>query len=314
MIKSLTLSILLSASFCSAQIFTESFGTGANQFSIKFVEIGDQNNLNDSTGYGAVNYQYRIGKYEISQGQIDAASANGLAGMSIPATAYNINQPAAYLSWFQAAAFVNWLNTSSGYQAAYNMSWNGSAYTMNLWNSSEAWKNGGVNLYRHSNARYFLPNENEWYKAAYYNPNNNTYSLYPTQSNIAPLPVSAGSSDFTSVFSPDPSVNQFLVPADIENAGGPSFYGTVGQGGNMVERLESASDGSNDNPGENRSARGGSFFQETFLLESTSRESHTPESQFWSLGFRIASVPEPSALSLFAVGLGVVLRRCRRTV
>ena len=39
---------------------------------------------------------------------------------------------------------------------------------------------------RNTGATYFIPSENEWYKAAYYNPTNGTYWTYPTQSNTAP--------------------------------------------------------------------------------------------------------------------------------
>ena len=37
---------------------------------------------------------------------------------------------------------------------------------------------------RNAGATYFIPSENEWYKAAYFNPSNSTYWTYPTQSNI----------------------------------------------------------------------------------------------------------------------------------
>ncbi len=313
MFKNLSVILVIIASGAYAQVNSQTFGLGANQFSIDFVEIGNPNNSNDSNGYGSVGYGYKIGKYEISQGQIDAASANGLVGMEIPASPYSASQPAAYLNWFQSAAFVNWLNTSSGFQAAYNLAWDGSRYSMNLWDSQSAWSNGGVNLFRNKDAHYFITSENEWYKAAYYNPSTSTYSLYPTKGDIAPSQTLSGNSSGTAVYSPNPSLLQILDPSAIEMAGGESYYGTVGQGGNLVERLETAADRNNDNANENRVARGGSFFQETNLLESTTSEDHTPESQYWSLGFRISSVPEPSAVSLLAIGLGglAMIRRRR---
>ena len=42
---------------------------------------------------------------------------------------------------------------------------------------------------RNPGATYFIPSENEWYKAAYYNPTKGTYWAYPTQSNAAPSNV-----------------------------------------------------------------------------------------------------------------------------
>ena len=42
---------------------------------------------------------------------------------------------------------------------------------------------------RNTGATYVLPSENEWYKAAYYNPTSGTYWTYPTQSNSVPSNV-----------------------------------------------------------------------------------------------------------------------------
>ena len=39
---------------------------------------------------------------------------------------------------------------------------------------------------RTAGATVFLPSENEWYKAAYYNPATSSYYLYPTSSNSTP--------------------------------------------------------------------------------------------------------------------------------
>ena len=146
----------------------DTFGSGANTFTIDFVSVGNTNNAADATGYGAVPYEYRVGTYEITQDAITKATASGLA--NVTAGAWSGNQPAANISWYEAAAFVNWLNTSTGKTAAYDLAWDGSAWSMNLWSSGQAWQLGGENLYRNKDAYYFLPSENEWYKAAYYNP------------------------------------------------------------------------------------------------------------------------------------------------
>jgi hypothetical protein len=39
---------------------------------------------------------------------------------------------------------------------------------LTLWSSAQAWQVGGQNLYRHKDAYYFLPSEDEWYKAAFH--------------------------------------------------------------------------------------------------------------------------------------------------
>jgi len=143
----------------------DTFGTSGNEFTIDFVNIGNTGNAADTTSYGAVPYEYRASIYEISQNDITKATASGMA--NVTAGAWSNNQPAANISWYAAAAFVNFLNTNSGKTAAYNLAWSGSAWSMTLQSSSNAWTAGGTNLYRNKDAFYFLPSENEWYKAAY---------------------------------------------------------------------------------------------------------------------------------------------------
>ncbi len=55
----------------------DTFGSGANSFSIDFVTIGNPGNPPDANPNpaGAVDYEYRIGKYEISEQMIDKANA-----------------------------------------------------------------------------------------------------------------------------------------------------------------------------------------------------------------------------------------------
>ena len=126
------------------------FGSGANTFGIDFVNIGNAGNAADTTTYGAVPYAYRVGKYEISQNAITNATASGMTGVT--AGPWTGDQPAANISWYEAAAFVNWLNTSTGKTAAYDLAWDGSAWSMNLWSSEQAWTAGGTNLYRNKDA------------------------------------------------------------------------------------------------------------------------------------------------------------------
>jgi formylglycine-generating enzyme required for sulfatase activity len=85
----------------------------------------------------------------------------------------------------------------------------------------------------------------------------------------------------------------------------------MGQGGNVWEWNETAYDGSNNTAGENRELRGGSWGNSSFFLDASGRRSFDPSSVNVTYGFRVASVPEPSALSLLAIGLGglAILRR-----
>jgi formylglycine-generating enzyme required for sulfatase activity len=272
------------------------FGTGTNSFTLDFVTIGNPGNPTDTTGYGWVPYTYQVGTYDISVNQLNAATANGVAGLSNGY--WTGDQPASWNSWYQAAAFVNWLNTSQGYAPAYNLTWNGSSYTMALWPAAQAWTLGGTNLYRNANCCYFLPSENEWYKAAYYDPTlpNSRASLgrppggywhYPQVINTAPTAVASGTTAGTAVYNQTNSQS----PASVFQAGGLSPYGTMGQGGNVFQWMESAFSGSNTNPAGTRVIRGGSWSDTANNLQSSNRSAITPDSTGgYVVGFRVARI------------------------
>jgi hypothetical protein len=295
---------------------SDTFGSGTNSFTIDFVGIGNTSNAADTTGYGAVPYEYRMGTFEISQDAITKATASGMA--NVTAGAWAGNRPAANMTWYEAAAFVNWLNTSTGNGAAYNLTFSGS-WSMTLWSSEQAWTAGGTNLYRNKDAFYFLPSENEWYKAAYYNPGGSNYFLYPTGSDTAPTAVASGTNAGTAVYD---GVASF--PAIVDSAGGLSPYGTMGQGGNVWEWNESAFDGSNSLSSEDRAFRGGFWDNSEFFLRSSLRFGVDPALEGFFVGFRVASVPEgPAAVpepgtwaaaALLAGGAGFMRWRKRKQV
>ncbi len=165
------------------------------------------------------------------------------------------------------ARFVNWLNTSNGHSAAYKFTLQpGEAgYSSNanieLWMAGDAGFDA-ANPYRNLNAFYFLPSEDEWHKAAYYSGSDTTYYDYATASDTIPAAVADGTANGTAVFRQEFSTG----PADIDNAGGLSHYGAMGQSGNVFEWNESAFDGINDSSSETRGIRGGSWSNtESFL-------------------------------------------------
>jgi hypothetical protein len=300
LIVAATSAALTLASQGSAQIITttDSFGSGGNTFTIDFVSIGNVGNAADtragsgSFGRGAVPYEYRIGTYEISQNNIDHATASGLA--NVTAGRWAGNQPAANISWYEAAAFVNWMNTSTGKQAAYNLTFSGGSWSMTLWSSADAWTLGGTNLYRHKNAYYFLPSENEWYKAAYYNPAGTNYFLYPTGSDAVPAAVAGGTSAGTMVYEAASP-----IPVAVTNAGGLSPLGTMAQGGNVSEWMETAFSGTNDGSGGlSRTVRGGWWSANQFGVSAAFRNHPSASEESQIDGLRVASVPEPSTYAL----------------
>lgn len=165
--------------------------------------VGDINNSPDANGYGGIIYIYYIGKYEVTNNDyieflnsiaqtdtyslyVDAMSWSNLGGIlrsgssgSYTYSAKNnmSSKPVNFVSWNNCARYCNWLHNGKpvGLQNA-DTTENG-AYNMSL-----------NNPLRNINATVFIPNENEWYKAAYYkggSPNAGYWS-YATQSNLPP--------------------------------------------------------------------------------------------------------------------------------
>lgn len=189
------LAVALALTVASAQ--ADTFGSGGNAFTIDFVTIGNPGNANDAGAgggiysrlYGGVSYSYRMGVTEVPQNWITNATNLGLA--NVTAGAWTGGLPAANMTWYEAAAFVNWLNVSTSHQAAYQL--NAGATALTLWSSAQAWQLDGQNLYRHKDAYYFLPSEDEWYKSAYHKNDGVTanYWDYPTGTNGIPPKGSA---------------------------------------------------------------------------------------------------------------------------
>ena len=309
MIKQIILPLLiLSSQIASAQLVT--FGTDSNQFSMDFVTIGNPGNAADTTGapnpVGAVAYTYQIGKYEVSRDMILKATSAGSLGITLQdMTSYGgngANRPATGVSWNEAARFVNWLNTSKGYQAAYNFTTSGANDNITLWGAGQY---SGSNPFRHKNAIYVLPTLDEWYKAAYGSPSGTWYN-YPTGSDSIPTAVTGGTLLNTAVY------NGQSGPADLTNAGGLSPYGTMVQGGNVWEWNETAYDGSNNSASEGRELRGGVWGGGSNALDASYRPNSVPSNEYFNYGFRVASVPEPGSASLVILGLAAVLARRRR--
>jgi formylglycine-generating enzyme required for sulfatase activity len=203
------------------------------------------------------------------------------------------DKPATGVSWFDAAKFVNWLNTSSGSTPAYNFDAGGN---FQLWTPSDAGYDPN-NLFRNTQAKYFLPSMNEWYKAAFYDPVNGLYWDYPVGTNGQLNAVSSGTAPQTAVFQQD----TFVGPANVTVAGGLSPYGTMAQGGNVTEWDETAADLVNDSAIEVRGVRGGMWENPLGALSVSFRLNVNPFDTSSFRGIRVGSVvPEPSMLVLIS--------------
>jgi formylglycine-generating enzyme required for sulfatase activity len=289
----------------------DEFGSGTNAFTMDFVSIGDAGNAPDLSdgrpqGSGAVAYQYRMGTYEVSRTMVDRA--NALGGLNIQVVGAGVNRPAAAINWNEAARFVNWLNENAGFRHAYKFRYQPSDtanYSANanilLWGPGDPGYDSN-NPYRNTNAAYFLPNVNEWFKSAYYKGGglNSGYWVYPTQSDSPPVAVVSGTSAGTAVY------DSSFGAVNVDRSGGLSWYGTMGQGGNVYEWNEDAIDGVNDDPALQRVLRGGSFGNRDDALRYSSYGSVSPQDGFGDMGFRVASiaaVPEPSTYAMALAGL-----------
>jgi formylglycine-generating enzyme required for sulfatase activity len=270
-----------------------------------WVTIGDINNAADPlTGYGSVDHAYRIGKYEVTNAQYGEflnakgqSNSNSIYNASMPT--YGITQsgtsgsfsytvttalaqrPVVYVSWFDAARFANWMMNGQG-----GGDMETGAYTLNGATSGIITANIGAQVY--------LPSENEWYKAAYYNAANTSYSLYPNGKNtITTADANYGSGGPTAVGS---------------YADNPSYYGTYDQGGNAFEWIDKVV--STDS----RMTRGSAWdwYGAPSLMSSQGSTFAQADLDFSGIGFRLAAVPEPTSMVLTALASGMMLIRRKR--
>ena len=309
------------------------FGSGANQFGMTFVTIGNPGNAADTTGLpnpvGAVGYTYDIGKFEVSRAMVTAYNATpGVVQITLdPMTGVSggtgSNRPATGISWNEAARFVNWLNTEKGFAPAYKFTSGGFNDPIALWDATaDPLDFDATNRYRSKRANFFLPSTHEWYKAAYYDPNKSGgagYWNFATGSDSAPTQTNGSQAQGEAVYGR--TGNQ--GPADVTNAGGLSPYGVMGLNGNVWEWEESSVDLLNNNVSSSRGLRGGGFQSASSALTSLSRGSDSPGDQVSSVpdyGFRVVSynsdavVPEPSMMvigTLFGLG-GLAAKRRRK--
>ena len=315
------------------------------------VQVGDPGNAAqvsanpNENGYGAVTTSFLIGKYHFTNSQYTAfLNAIDPAG-SNPNSVYNANmgsdvrggisfttgnvpglkyapktnmgdKPVNYVSWFDAARVSNWLhNGAQTYVSTDNTAsapQNNGAYTLGTATT-------GNSIVKNAGAQFYVPTENEWYKAAYYNPTLNInaafrYRLYGNGFDVTPTAVTAdstgnGSAGTGSILgSGTGNFANFNNGADwnsqdgnvttVGTNGAASYYGAFDMSGNVFDWNDL-----NGVAGSTRGLRGGGWPYGVSVVSSAYRLTDVPSSGFNDIGFRLASpVPEPATLGMTSSG------------
>ncbi len=322
-------SVMTLAAFCLCLA-----ATSASAVTVDWVTIGNPGNANDATGYGSANYSYKIGKYEVTIGQyaefLNAAAKTDRYGLYAPrmgtvgeiagiarsgtsgAYSYSVIGPFATVqipqataaerpiqieNWFNAARFANWMQNGQGTGDTET-----GAYTL------VGGQMGGTAPAKNPGAQFYIPTDDEWYKAAYYSPvkggaGKPGYYKYATQSDAAPGNT-VGSASNQANYGKD---GMFSVGAGSRNlltnvgafSGSRSFYGTFDQSGNAWEWTDLTGVAS-----VNRGLRGGGIFffgDSAYSFNVVSASINISDD---AMGFRLAApVPEPSTYAMAVAGL-----------
>ena len=327
--------------------FVAALGSAASAVNIETVQVGNPGNAGEWSGEsyggigpdricGAVDYEYNIGKYEVTAGQyteflnaVAGVDTYGLYnkfmwltgggckierydGSGTPGDPYQYrvapdwaDRPANYFSWYDTLRFANWLHNGQPTGAQDSSTTEDGSYDMSL----------GSSVVRKPEATWAVPTEDEWYKAAYHKNDGVTgnYFDYPTSNDSAP------SNDL--VDPDDPGNNATFYDSDHTfTIGAPHYrtevgahensespYGTFDQGGNVREWNEAILSGSD------RGLRGESFSYALGSDMHASYRSHVyPSYEYNDIGFRVAQVPEPATMSLLTPGGVALVRRRKR--
>jgi formylglycine-generating enzyme required for sulfatase activity len=256
--------------------------------------VGEAYNLGDDTAgnRGAVYYDYQIGTYEVTNSEyatfLNAVAKNdsfyGLYNTKMGSDAqggiarsgsngafvYTAKEgfgsrPVNFVTVYSAMRYCNWLHNGG----QLNGDTEAGAYRLlgNIPSSTTI-------LRRNAGARFFLPTEDEWYKAAFYDPSNTAmltgnYWAYAVRSDTP----SGTTINFGGAFG---GLTDVAIPATS------SYFGTFGQSGNAAEWTETLS-------GTNRIVRGGHYASSSSAVSAAGFVAMDPAAVSANIGFRIAA-------------------------
>lgn len=293
--------------------------TAAGAVTMDWVTVGSPGNACDpqSQGcFGSVAETFRISKFEVTNAQYaeflnQKAATSDPLGLFSPSMASSSHggivrsgsagsftfsakpgfesKPVNFVSFFDSLRFTNWLNNGQG-----SADTETGAYTLL---GGTATPSNGSTVTRNADARIFLPSENEWFKAAFFDPGTQSFLDFP-----------AGFDAQIGCAAPGPSPNTANCgnvnggPTEVGAfTGSASPNGTFDQGGNVREWNEQIVFGS----GSGRGLRGGTFGNDPDRLAASIRNHFGPILESKDLGFRVASlsVPEPGTALLVMAGM-----------
>jgi formylglycine-generating enzyme len=202
-----------------------------------------------------------------------------------------------------AARFANWLDNGQPKGIEGVGTTETGAYTLN----------GAMDIValttvpRNAGATWVIPTENEWYKAAYYDPLAGKYWTYAAGTDTTPTSAPPGNTPNTANFHGDTtgfavgcSFTQNCLTDVGAYTASPSPYGTFDQSGNVFQWNETPRFNISIHQRFARGARGGAFDENSSYLSAGAREFLEPWDEDYYLGFRVAFVPEPCTL-VFAI-------------
>ena len=293
----------------------------------EFVQVGDLGNEADSLHgrFGRVNYPYEISKCELTNQQyvafLNAVAVNadpyglynqdmstgvtggierkGIAGSYQYAVKAGVgNHPVVYLGYYDLMRYANWrhfgMPKGDCVAGVTEGTSDSGAYDTRdiekiLNGEKAAYASFGV---RNAGARYWIPSQDEWYKAAYYDPTRlgpRKYWDFPCRTSNFPENRDAVAMSCNYLMGDQLGVGAPSFLADVDAyAKSASYWGTLQQGGNVWEWIEGWQYGTVGN----RGLRGGSWGYTEYGLFAGNTDPGGINDEIYVFGGRIARAYE----------------------
>lgn len=245
---------------------------------MEFVVVGDPGNKTDPIyDFGHVPYVYEIGKYEITNEEY-AEFLNAAAKFDDPYSLYSPSmstglfggikrfskegayiyspkhgwekRPVVYISWYDLARLANWYHYGKPCTGRSQLGTTEGTKTYGAYDTSHFPKvNADIVDYkklpfgRNKKALYWIPNEDEWYRAAHYDPTREgqrKYWDYPVRTNNVPNNSEPPGDKYSvNFFRETFSIGKpfFFTEVGAYHLAS-SYYETYDHGGNVWEWLE----------------------------------------------------------------------------